>query len=532
MQDGLTSLGSGLAQSIGVGAGTWVLAKFLDAVGLGKFADALFPLNHIIDQLNAIAAQVTAVKTLVEEGIQATEQSQYNELVANVAPIDGDISALWDRMRYEASMSKDDPTLQKYNADLVGDIGTQLVENHSVLEDLNKALAPTTPATYGILQAASAYLGSRKPFFTQASSRTMQAVFDYYQVMQLRLSILLTNYYSTRPDTFSPTTIKVTVIDRITTNIADQRTLLKPPLPPGTFIDLRTDKNPTLLLWGPVSWVNGGALEHYCVDQQGVRHRFFYNVDQLTCDPGPPSLKNELATEDQFKALLDGWEGKTPLEWLRKETGLEMTAAPAGTDPKHDRVLLGRATRDPGQPRRSRGGPVLQVHLSRRQHDWLLRVHPPVRHAGHEHAVPRRVDDEPVRPRPVELQRQRRASPHAGEQGRILLASRRRIADQPEADGPRPSESTAAGAPVAVPDTGSCAVTGAPDHRMAQSRLLRPSRWRLCASVVDDRDADDHESDADRRDARQRPAHRLERGPAPGDGLVVVSVPAKSGRSP
>ena len=256
-------------------------------------------------------------------------------------------------------MSKDDPTLKKYNADLVATIGQQLVENHNAVQDLNAALAPTTPASYGILQAASAYLGSRKPFFTQASSRTMQAVFDYYQLMQLRLSILLTNYYSTRPDTFSPTTIQATVIDRITTNIADQRKLLKPPLPPGTFIDLRTDKNPTLLLWGPVSWVNGGALEHYCVDQNGVRHRFFYNVDQLTCDP-PSSLKNELATEGQFKALLDGWTPdktgtiKTPLEWLHNETGLKMTVAPEGTDPKHIGFYwVGR----PGTPA-NRAGPV------------------------------------------------------------------------------------------------------------------------------------------------------------------------------
>ncbi len=335
VKGGLTSLGEGVFQAVAGGGASWVLAKFLDAVGLGKIRDALFPLYHIVDQLNEIAAQVTAVKGLVEEGIQATEQSQYNQLVARVSSIDGDISELWDRMRYESSMSKDDPTLAHYNADLVATIGQQLVENHNAVEDLNKVLAPSAPAAYGILQAASAYLGSRKPFFTQASSKTMQAVFDYYQLMQLRLSVLLTNYYSTRPDTFSPKTIKDTVIDKITKNIADQQTLLKPPLPPGTFIDLRTDRNGTLLLWGPVSWVNGGALEHYCVDQRGVRHRFFVNVSHLTCDPpGHDSarLGPELATEAQFKSLLDGWEGKTPLEWLQKETGLTMTAAPADAD--------------------------------------------------------------------------------------------------------------------------------------------------------------------------------------------------------
>ena len=357
MTDGLKTLGQGVVSGIGAAGGTWVLAKFLEAVGLGKFADVLCPVCHMIDQLDAIAAQVTVVKGLVEKGIQATEQSQYNQLVASVAPIDGDISELWDRMRYEAEMPANDPTLKNYNADLVATIGKQLVVDRNAVQELNKALAPSTPLAYGILQAASAYLGSRKPFFTQASSNGMQAVFAYYQLMQLRLSVLLTNYYSTRPDTFSPTTIKDTVIDRITDDIAGQQTLVKPPLPPGTFIDLRTDKNPTLLMWGPVTWVNGKALEHYCVDQNGTRHRFFVRVSQLTCDPpGHDSARvgTELATESQFKALLDGWDGTTPLAWLQKETGLTMTAAPDGTNQNHVGFYwVGR----PGTPA-NRAGPV------------------------------------------------------------------------------------------------------------------------------------------------------------------------------
>jgi hypothetical protein len=169
-------------------------------------------------------------------------------------------------MTYEGKMPADDPTLKKYNADLIATIGNQLVISRNAVRELNDALAPSTPLSYGILQAASAYLGSRKPSFTHASSRAMQEVFDYYQLMQLRLSVLLTNYYSTRSDTFSPKTIKDTVIDKITTNIAGQQALLKPPLPLGTFIDLRTDKNPTMMLWTSPTWVNGKLLEHYCVD--------------------------------------------------------------------------------------------------------------------------------------------------------------------------------------------------------------------------------------------------------------------------
>ena len=334
VKGGLSSLGQGIFQAIGGGGASWAFSQFLNAVGLGKLADALFPLYHIVDQLNQIAAQVTAVKSLVETGIRATEHSQYNQLVSRVSEIDGDVTALWERMRYETSMSKDDPTLKNYNADLIATIGKQLVENHTAIQDLNSVLAPSAPASYGILQAASAYLGSQK-FFTQASAKTMQAVFDYYQLMQLRLSVLLTNYYSTRPDTFSPKTIRDTVINKITENIAGQQALMKPTLPAGTFIDLRPDTDSSMLLWGPVSWINGGSLEHYCVDQRGVRHRFYVNVQNLTCDPpghDSATVANQFATQAQLKALLDGWTGTTPLAWLQGVTGLKMTAAPDGTD--------------------------------------------------------------------------------------------------------------------------------------------------------------------------------------------------------
>jgi hypothetical protein len=211
------------------------------------------------------------------------------------------------------------------------------VTERTPITQIDGKLNPSVPGASGILKAASEYLGSRLPFFTQTSSKTVQAVFDYYQLLQLRLSVLLTNYFATRA--YSPKTIRDTVIDKIKQNIAGQQQLMKPPLPPGTFIDLRTDRNGgELLLWGPVSWVNGATLEHYCVDGQGVHHRFYVLDSHLTCDPpGHDSarLGYQLATEAQFKALLDGWTGKTPLAWLQDATGQLITAAPKGTAESH-----------------------------------------------------------------------------------------------------------------------------------------------------------------------------------------------------
>lgn len=358
VESGFKQLGIGALQGIGSAGAQWVLAKFLDAVGLGRFAEFITPMAAVVDKLNAIAKQVTVVEGQVEVGIQATEQSQYDQLVSDGAPIAGDIRDAWDRMSYEATMTPSDPTLPKYNADLLDQIDKHLRTAPARLNDL---LAPSAPGAYGILQAASAYLGSRVPFYTQRSSNTMQAVFDYYQLMQFRLSILLANYYNAHSDTFSPKTIKDTVVDKLQGNVADQRKLLKPALPPGTFIDIRPDRPAGPVLWHSPTWVNGKTLEHWCVDGRGVRHRFYVDSAVLTCDPAghdSARLGAKLATDQQFKELLDGWKGsddiKTPLAWLQKQTGLTMTAAPAGTADGHVGFYwVGRASSVP-----VRSGPV------------------------------------------------------------------------------------------------------------------------------------------------------------------------------
>ena len=333
VKDGLTSLGLGVAQGIGVNVLDWALSKFLEAVGLPDYEKFISPISYMIKQLDAISKEVTQVKGLVETGIVATEFAQYNDLVSKIGPVETSISSLWDEMAYDAKLPKDSADLPQLRAELIEKIGTQLVTNQDAITELYLSLRPQAPDAYGILQAASAYLGSRKPFYTQHSAAEMNAVFDYYQLMQLRLATLLTNYYSTTEHHHTPEWIQQRVIDKISTNIADERaTELKKPLPPGSFIDLRTDHNSTPMLWQSPTWVNGRSLEHWCVDGNGVRHRFYIRASQLDCDPpGHDSarLGTELATEDQFKSLLDGWKPddtsspkiETPLAWLEKRPG-------------------------------------------------------------------------------------------------------------------------------------------------------------------------------------------------------------------
>jgi hypothetical protein len=184
---------------------------------------------------------------------------------------------------------------------------------------------PPAPLAYGILQSASAYMGSRKPFFTPKSSEAVQAVFDSYQLIQLQMAILLTNYRLTLPGATADA-IRTDVVAKITSNIEQQRSLLKPPVPADSFVDLRTTaEHPDMLLWGPSRWVSGASLEPSCTDRQGQPTKW--------CDspiaPADPSAG--FATDEQLKALVDGWEGETPLSWLEEHTDVPISRAPAGT---------------------------------------------------------------------------------------------------------------------------------------------------------------------------------------------------------
>jgi hypothetical protein len=328
---GFDALGSSMFEAIASGGAGWILSQFLEAVGLNKFKDFLFPTQYMIQQLGAISKQLTVVQGLVEANIQATAQSRYSELAADAAPIVADIKGLMDRVHWLAAMEPTDTTMPGYNTDTIADIKQLMINKRNAVADLHAILVPPAPGAYGILQSASAYMGSRKPFFTPKSSAVVQGVFDYYQLAQLQLGILLTNYYSTQPTAYSPATIQETVIDKLTSNIAEQRQLVKPPVPDGHFLDLRTDDTkPTMLLWGPSRWVNGRALERTC--EYEYQLKFF---PTKFCDPLPdtPDPAAGFATEDQLKALLDGWTGDTPLAWLQDKTGFPITSAPASTPP-------------------------------------------------------------------------------------------------------------------------------------------------------------------------------------------------------
>ena len=178
--------------------------------------------------------------------------------------------------------------------------------------------------------------GTRR-WFTAKSSASTEAVYEYFALYQLRLAIVLTNYWKTEHETFSTATVQ-RLIDGIHTNVDTQKTdRLKPPVPADKFIDTRTmtiwDKKP--------AWVSG---EQYTPIEVCHCTKYAGQYCELR-DPNWEDRAKGLGTEDDFRRLIDGWDLNSrcgtpkdpkpcsnPLEWLRKE--VELATSSPGDVPR------------------------------------------------------------------------------------------------------------------------------------------------------------------------------------------------------
>ena len=170
-------------------------------------------------------------------------------------------------------------------------------------------------------------------------------VYKYFAIYQLRLANLLTELWNTQscnntpvpPDCLSTTTIQQN-LDKFQTDIDAQAKLLEPPLPPGTFIDRNT-----MRMWPTASWpLDGqealnwtsywqpractyggfGSLRETCNGSAAGNHSLPRRTNLPLLALGPWS-DWQTPTEDDFKSLIDGWQGDSPLAWLHKNTGLQ-----------------------------------------------------------------------------------------------------------------------------------------------------------------------------------------------------------------
>ena len=190
-------------------------------------------------------------------------------------------------------------------------------------------------------------------WFTAKDCQDVVDVYKYFAIYQLRMANLLTEYWNTRscnntpvpPDCLSTTTIQQS-LDQFQNDIDAQTKLLKPPLPAGTFIDRNT-----MRMWPTASWPLNGQDALNWTSYWQPRH---CTTRKRTCtgsyeSPYPLPRRTNLPllalgrwtdwqtpTEDDFKSLIDGWEGDSPLAWLHKNTGFTTTTM----NPQNDKDRL------------------------------------------------------------------------------------------------------------------------------------------------------------------------------------------------
>src|SRR5262249_45886881 len=150
----------------------------------------------------------------------AVAQSQYSTLVALTDTYTTDIDKNIWRLKHVAEMGPKDETRVNYARLTVENIRDQL-EKLNVDEKLNHALN-SPDGRNDILKAASQVYGTRR-FFTHESSAKINKVYEYFALYQFQLAILLTNYWNTEPQTYSPATVQE-LINKIHTNVKKQKT--------------------------------------------------------------------------------------------------------------------------------------------------------------------------------------------------------------------------------------------------------------------------------------------------------------------
>ena len=354
VKDGLKDFGLSLvSEGIQVG-GKWVLGRLLDYWGLKDVKEFLLPkpdTEKIIEMLEALNKRVIDLQRTSDTILKEVLAGQYNDAARPTIEIINSIETNQQEISDLVRLPQDDP----------GRVGAtkKILTSISKLEDrrnlLNAFLTHPIPGFTGILVAASKKAGTQDRWFRQGESQSVRAVYSYYAIHQLRLANLLVEYWNTRScnnspapqDCLSPRTIQ-SYLDTFETNIEQQKLQLKPPLPAGTFIDRRT-----MRMWPQASWPLNGQDALNWTSQWVPRTCPGPNVRGGTCTGSAESpytlpLKTtglslpalgpwtdwRFPSEDDYRDLIDGWEGDSPLAWLNKRAGFTTTTMTRENDQK------------------------------------------------------------------------------------------------------------------------------------------------------------------------------------------------------
>jgi hypothetical protein len=247
----------GIKAQEGVGYLLGRLLKLASEHGIDIPADKS-ELEQVQEQLDAIGAQLTELKGQVSRVELGIANSDASRLLHSSDVLIANIDYASDLLAVLAASNLN----EKGRKGLVDDI-TYHIHQHllSAPGYFRQLLDPTFSIANNPIKAVSHALGT-SGFFDVRTSNQVRDVYNYYKNYQLEVAVLLKNYWTTKPDTYTDAYQDEEIAKIKADTIKIERESLKPNVPAGTFIDTRTPA----FMWAPATFTEDGSTvlaEHH-----------------------------------------------------------------------------------------------------------------------------------------------------------------------------------------------------------------------------------------------------------------------------
>ena len=344
VKDGLKDFGLSILTGALESGGKWVLGRLLDEWGLKDLKDfcCTSDTTKIIEMIQELTIRVNKLQETSDTILKEVVNLQFDTAVGSAAPLLSRIDQAQLDIQNLLKLATSDPGRIGATKKILDQI-TGMEKDRNLL---NRLLTQSGPGGQNILVTASKKAAAQDRWFTAKDSQDVVDVYRYFAIYQLRLANLLTELWNTQscnntpvpPDCLSTTTIQQ-YLDKFQTDIDAQAKLLKPPLPPGTFIDRNT-----MRMWPTASWPLNGQdaltwtaqwIPKSCsIPARGAAKCTGSSVSPFTLPLKTTGLSLpvfgqwtdwQFSSEDDYKGLIDGWNGDSPLAWLHKHAGFSTT---------------------------------------------------------------------------------------------------------------------------------------------------------------------------------------------------------------
>ena len=295
-------VGTLAAEKAGNAALGWVLAAF----GYGdvlKDRDML----EIKEALTALGKQLTALQGQVQLAGFSTLVHQTDRTIGQIDHASSQLALL-------ANMPQGDSTRRAFTQTIVDYIGANLLDAPSIL---NQNLSSNIPLSDNLIKSASRVVAQKSRFFDSKSSAAVKSVYDYFAAYEVKLALLLTEYYHAKPETFSPTTVKAN-LDALEANVDAQAGSLKPSVPERAVIDSRTGVMWTQALNAPAQ-ADLHAIAEIFQPRRGLQRFRLKPGAGPTGVAGLPHGDWWVPTSGDFARLIESWNGKSAAAWLQEQ---------------------------------------------------------------------------------------------------------------------------------------------------------------------------------------------------------------------